>query len=47
LPITSDLPIKPSSTLEEYSPGDTTPPRGHHVSHTPFTPSAPGGWHEP
>jgi hypothetical protein len=52
LPVTSDLPIEPSptteaATLEEYSLGDTTPPRGHHVSHTPFTPSTPGGWHEP
>jgi hypothetical protein len=52
LPVTSNLPIGSSPTTEaatpeKYSLGDTTPPRGHHVSHTPFTSSAPGGWHEP
>jgi hypothetical protein len=52
LPITSDLPIRPSPTIEaatpeEYSLEDATPPGGHHISHIPFTPSALGGWHEP
>jgi hypothetical protein len=52
LPVTSDLPIGPSPTTkaitpEEYSLGDTTPPGGYYVSHTPFTLSALGGWHEP
>jgi hypothetical protein len=49
LPIISDLTIEPSPiidtvTSEDYSPGDAAPPRGHHDSHTLFTPSAPGGW---
>jgi hypothetical protein len=51
LPVTSDLPVGPSPTTEaatpeEYSLEDTAPSRGHHVSHTPFTPSALGGWTE-
>jgi hypothetical protein len=48
LPVTSDLSIGPSptieaATLEEYSLGDATPPGGYYVSHIPFTPSTPGG----
>jgi hypothetical protein len=39
--ITSSLPDEPSPTT------DAAPPRGHYISHTPFTPSTPGGWHEP
>ena len=47
LPVTSDLPIEPSPTIEattpeEYSPGDTAPSRGHHVSHTPLHPFCTG-----
>jgi hypothetical protein len=41
LPITGSLPDEPSPTT------DAAPPGGHHISYTPFTPSAPGGWHEP
>jgi hypothetical protein len=49
LPITSNfssepIPITDAATPEEYSLGDATPSGGHHNSHTPFTPSALGGW---
>jgi hypothetical protein len=50
--ITSNLFSKPTPTTdaatpEEYSLGDAAPSGGYHISHTSFTPSALGGWHEP
>jgi hypothetical protein len=43
-PFVEPSPTTDAATSEEYSLGDAAPSRGHHVSHTPFTPSAPGGW---
>jgi hypothetical protein len=43
-PLVEPSPTTGTATPEEYSLEDATPPGGHHESHTPFTPSTPGGW---